>query len=333
MENVNSIHLKLGKHFSDPLPLSEYSEKYRDLIPVKVLRKSKFCVCLAYSRREEKYYAMKNFPYQDQDLHPCFLNTLPFLNFSHPNLIKVLHANPKKECPLQDRSSLSSYVVMELASNGDLADLILQNKFPKDDMLIRTYFHQLIEAIDYLHSRGYAHTDIKPENILIGEEYRLKLADFDNCFKLDDDLSKLHSGSRNYRAPEIIAKECRDPRMADIYSAGIVLFVMKFHCFPYQEDKMTKGCDLTKLLNSGSPLFWKAFEKCSGASCMNLCDEFKSLLQSMVMFNPDLRATIKDIKKNKWYQGPTLSQKEVASIMISMDHISNLISKGSKSSK
>ena len=63
---------------------------------------------------------------------------------------------------------------MEYAKHGDFFDALITHRVPFNETLIRTYFHQLIDAMDALHSKGAAHLDIKLENLLIGDDYTLK---------------------------------------------------------------------------------------------------------------------------------------------------------------
>lgn len=64
-----------------------------------------------------------------------------------------------------------SYVLMEYAPHGDFAKIIANKLLPKTDQLVRTYFHQLISAVEYLHEKNVAHMDLKLDNLLVGDEY------------------------------------------------------------------------------------------------------------------------------------------------------------------
>jgi len=72
--------------------------------------------------------------------------------------------------------------------------------------LARTYFKQLVESLEYLHSHGVSHLDLKPENILIGEKFKLKLCDFDQAY-YKADRKVMSRGTIHYRAPELKAEE------------------------------------------------------------------------------------------------------------------------------
>jgi len=86
--------------------------------------------------------------------------------------------------------------------------------------------------------------DLKLENLLIGADFRVKIADFDQSYKKGD-MFLMGSGTSDYRSPELSNKaDDFDPFAADIYSAGILLFFMALGRLPYREDEITEGIDL-----------------------------------------------------------------------------------------
>eukprot|EP00330_Aristerostoma_sp_ATCC50986_P003424 CAMPEP_0114590536 /NCGR_PEP_ID=MMETSP0125-20121206/12772_1 /TAXON_ID=485358 ORGANISM="Aristerostoma sp., Strain ATCC 50986" /NCGR_SAMPLE_ID=MMETSP0125 /ASSEMBLY_ACC=CAM_ASM_000245 /LENGTH=88 /DNA_ID=CAMNT_0001788097 /DNA_START=254 /DNA_END=516 /DNA_ORIENTATION=+ len=82
---------------------------------------------------------------------------------------------------------------------------------------VRTLFHQLISGIEYLHTHKYAHLDIKLSNLAIGEDFKLKILDFDAY----SDPMILGKGTCCFRAPELMNDQCQYPQPSDIYSVGI----------------------------------------------------------------------------------------------------------------
>jgi serine/threonine protein kinase len=103
-----------------------------------------------------------------------------------------------------------------------------------DEKLVRTYFHQLVEAVEHMHEKGMGHQDIKLDNLLLDNDFQLKVADFDLCWKEgDEEQSK---GTINYRAPEVLLYENYEPQPADVFAMGIVLFAMhNGKIFPFLE--------------------------------------------------------------------------------------------------
>lgn len=289
-----------------------YVSKYEGLQVVKELKKSTFPVYLVYSAEVKEHFAVKVFPFEGNEPHPSYKRELILTGLSHPNVVKIYDMCEKKE-KFHNEEEPVSYTLMELAPYGTLFELIWRKGLPKNEILVRTYFHQLIDGIEYLHSKGIAHTDLKPENLLIGDQYILKIIDFERCKK--GPSGKIPGrGTKNYRAPEVRMKQCNDPKAADIYSAGIVLFVMMFRFHPYLEDKLTKGYDLQKLLLEGQEAYWEAIYECKGEDSV-ASDDFKTLFTGMVRLMPEERLTIGEIKASAWYQGPVLAKKELRAVM------------------
>jgi len=82
----------------------------------------------------------------------------------------------------------------------------------------------LIQGVEYLHSKGYAHLDLKLSNLLLGKSYRLKIADFDHCMQLSETLDMV-VGTKNYRAPECKIGEATNLKACDVFSIAIIAFV------------------------------------------------------------------------------------------------------------
>jgi serine/threonine protein kinase len=127
---------------------------------------------------------------------------------------------------------------MELAF-GDFTNLV--NYFKKDltEIIARSFFHQLVEGVEYLHKLKIAHLDIKLDNLLLGHDFKLKLTDFDNSH-FEGDTEIRARGSKNYRAPELNDRYCEDCMAADIYSMGVVLFGLVTKVLPYSERQASR---------------------------------------------------------------------------------------------
>jgi carbon catabolite-derepressing protein kinase len=210
---------------------------------------------------------------------------------------------------------------MELAPYGDFWNLIGDAKLFKDDILVRTYFHHLIAGLEYLHSKNVFHTDLKPQNLLLGENYVLKISDFDHAV-VEGDGFITTAGTTSFRAPEMMeGNECLNLVAADIYSAGIILFYMKSGLLPYREDRLVSGVDLFELMSTKKERFWKLHRQ------EKIDPDFKELFMQMVERVPESRPSIDDIKKNRWYQGPVYSEEFLAIIMQTNEKVQSICQK------
>ncbi|KHJ76822.1 hypothetical protein OESDEN_23558, partial [Oesophagostomum dentatum] len=96
---------------------------------------------------------------------------------------------------------------------------------------------QVISAVHYMHVRGIVHRDLKLENIVIfPEEGIIKISDFGfaKSVSVDDGgLSETYCGSKSYSAPEILKGEPYNPYKSDVWSVGVIAFVIVTDCMPY----------------------------------------------------------------------------------------------------
>ena len=106
----------------------------------------------------------------------------------HPNIRRLIDYSEDGVYTKKTEKKGVIYEALELAENGEMHDYILLGKAFRET-IARFYFIQLLDAIEYIHKEGYAHRDIKAENILLDKDYNLKLADFG--------FAKLLSGKNN----------------------------------------------------------------------------------------------------------------------------------------
>ena len=105
-------------------------------------------------------------------------------------------------------SKNESYLATELATNGDLYQFLSLGKvFP--ERIAQAIFVQLLDALEYMHMRGFVHLDIKPENVFVDGEYRTKLGDFGLAQPIGGEdgegvFTNERCGSPHYWAPEVV---------------------------------------------------------------------------------------------------------------------------------
>jgi Serine/threonine protein kinase len=299
---------------SEEVQCNPVEDLYQDLDFIKPLNSAKFSVYLVHSQTSKSYYAMKVFPLHHGKIVPFYYNESRFSYLSHKNVISIIDSNPHKTLEREGKKKTFSYILMELASFGDFFDLILKYKVPFNDKLIRTYFHQLIEGLEYLHSNGVCHLDIKLENLLLGNGFQLKIADFDMSY-MKGDKEIRSSGTKYYRAPELKAGTCIIPEAADIFSAAIVLFLMKSGgTLPQNENNIYQGMNLYDLLQSCPKDFW-AFHNDLKKQNDYYQEDFMELFTWMTRENPCDRPTISQIKEASWYNGEVYDDRELETLM------------------
>lgn len=187
-----------------------------------------------------------------------------------------------------------AWIALELAENGELFDKI-EPDLGVDQDVAHFYFTQLINAVGFMHSQGVAHRDIKPENLVLDSNGNLKLTDFGLAcvFKKKTGPKKRCTkscGSPPYAAPEIVS-ESYDPSMCDIWSCGVVLFVLLTGKIAWEMPVMEDKDFAYYIRNKGEVLVspWNKIDL--GAL---------SLLRKILVLDVTERIGIEKIKQHQW---------------------------------
>jgi len=275
------------------------------LIVDKKVGSGKFSVYKVHSPKHRENYALKVFPKSPSGATQYKKEQLMF-KLNHPNIIQRIPV----QCHRDDFYAL----VTEYAKHGDFFELVI-NGLINSEVLVRTYFHQLIEGLEYIHSQGIAHLDLKLENLMLGSDFQLKIIDFDQA-QLISDGNITSGGSQGYRAPEVRLGSCDNLEAADIFSAGVILYAFKAVEFPFLEMKTPKADDYrcySYFVKKNKSFWQKRAELKKNATFFSI--EFIHLVNSMLYPKPNRRATIEEIKSSKWYQGPILDAVALKSEM------------------
>ncbi|KAI9086156.1 hypothetical protein K1719_031877 [Acacia pycnantha] len=149
----------------------------------------------------------------------------------HPNIVQLYEVMASKN---------KIYFAMEYVKGGELFAKVAKGKLKED--LARKYFQQLIGAVDFCHSRGVYHRDLKPENLLLDENGDLKITDFGLSAlyepKKNDGLLYTTCGTPAYVAPEVLNRNGYNGVKADIWSCGVILFVLLAGFLPFQDNNL-----------------------------------------------------------------------------------------------
>ncbi|GFP99240.1 cbl-interacting serine/threonine-protein kinase 14 [Phtheirospermum japonicum] len=182
------------------------------------------------------------------------------------------------------------YFVMEFAKGGELFAKIAKGRFSED--LSRKYFQQLISTVNYCHSRGVYHRDLKPENLLLDENYDLKVTDFGLSAATGqirpDGLLHTLCGTPAYVAPEILAKKGYDGAKIDVWSCGVILYVLNAGYLPFND---------TNLMAMYRKIYKGEF-RCPKWTSPDL----RRLLGRILDPNPNTRITVHEIMTDPWFK-------------------------------
>ncbi|KAH7287135.1 hypothetical protein KP509_32G039700 [Ceratopteris richardii] len=200
----------------------------------------------------------------------------------HPNVVQLKEVLASKK---------RVYIVLEFVDGCELFDLIVQNGRMEPETA-RKYFQQLIHAVDYCHSRGVYHRDLKPENLLLDSKGDLKISDFGlsalSHQRWEDGLLHTTCGTPNYVAPEVINEKGYDGAAADIWSCGVILYVLLAGFLPFDE---YNTYDLYKKIEEAEFTFPSWFPE--GA---------KHLVTRILDANPKSRMTMPELLNDEWFK-------------------------------
>ncbi|KAK6136432.1 hypothetical protein DH2020_029853 [Rehmannia glutinosa] len=202
----------------------------------------------------------------------------------HPNIVELHEVMASKT---------KIYFAMEFVRGGELFAKIAKGRLREE--VARNYFQQLISAIDFCHSRGVYHRDLKPENLLLDDEGYLKVTDFGLSAFSDhlrqDGLLHTTCGTPAYVAPEIIGKKGYDGAKADIWSCGVILYVLLAGYLPFQDDNIM----------SMYRKIYRGDFKCPPW----FSPESRKLITKMLDPNPSTRISIAKIMDCSWFKKST----------------------------
>ncbi|KAF7825441.1 CBL-interacting protein kinase 2-like [Senna tora] len=199
----------------------------------------------------------------------------------HPNVIELYEVMASKT---------KIYFVMEYAKGGELFNKVAKGKLKED--VARRYFQQLISAVDYCHSRGVCHRDLKPENLLLDENGNLKVSDFGLSAlaesKHQDGLLHTTCGTPAYVAPEVINRKGYDGSKADIWSCGVILYVLLAGFLPFNNSNLM---EMYRKIGRGEFKFPNWF-----------ASDVRRLLSRILDPNPNTRISMTRIMESSWFK-------------------------------
>jgi serine/threonine-protein kinase 11 len=206
--------------------------------------------------------------------------------FDHPNILKiseVLHIPTTEEV----------YLVLEYAENGSLGGFV-EREQQLSHAAIFSIVKQTLEALKHLHDSGYVHQDIKPCNILLDGNGRVKLADFGIGHSFTS--AAMVVGSPAYQAPEALDDQnssdddsvsdssAEGPQKEDIWALGVTLYQLLFSKLPFVGENLYEIVNLIR----GSEL--EIPENCEPAVA--------DLLRKMLTVDPSQRISVEELQKD-----------------------------------
>lgn len=199
----------------------------------------------------------------------------------HPHIVRLFEVLATKT---------KIYFVLEFAKGGELFAKVAKGRFSED--LSRRYFQQLISAVGFCHSRGVFHRDLKPENLLLDENWDLKVTDFGLSAVTEqirpDGLLHTLCGTPAYVAPEILAKQGYDGAKVDVWSCGVILYVLNVGYLPFNDANLM--------------VMYRKIYKGEFRCPKWISPDLKRFLSRLLDTNPHTRITVDEIVADPWFK-------------------------------
>ncbi|CAG0879385.1 unnamed protein product [Darwinula stevensoni] len=178
------------------------------------------------------------------------------------------------------------YLVMEYASNGEIFDYLVANTRMTEPEA-RCKFREIVSAIDYCHRKRIVHRDIKAENLLLDHNMSIKIADFgfSNFYEPGAKL-RTWCGSPPYAAPELFEGRDYDGPKADIWSLGIVLYVLVCGALPFDGNTLHSLRQKVLCGKFRVPYF--------------MSSDCENLLRNMLVVDPEKRYNLTQVQEHSW---------------------------------
>ena len=196
---------------------------------------------------------------------------------SHLNVVKIFDIKETKE---------RYYIFMEYCDKGELFNYIVDRQHLSEDEA-SYFYYQLINGLEYIHSKNIVHRDLKPENLLLSKGNILKIIDFGLSNFYNGKPLSTPCGSPCYASPEMVSGNKYNGCRIDVWSTGIILYAMIYGYLPFEDP-------------DNETLFQKILE-CKPDMPSGVSASAVDLMNKIMVTNPDKRITIDKIKEHSFY--------------------------------
>jgi serine/threonine protein kinase len=206
------------------------------------------------------------------------LNEIAILKqIDHPYIVKFIDSI---------ETQTHFFIIQELCNGRELLDVINDSDFISE-YSIKKIFHQLMQAVEYLHENDISHGDIKPENVLCDHHFNIKLIDFGFANQASKKLD-VFLGTLEYAAPEILSGISYIGGISDMWSCGVCLYVLFFMELPFQGETKQELRKKIKEVRFSIP--------------EPISFEVEAIIRNLLTLDTSSRMTAKEVLGSSWFE-------------------------------
>nr|XP_060613618.1 calcium/calmodulin-dependent protein kinase kinase 1-like [Anolis sagrei ordinatus] len=283
--NQYKLKTEIGKGSYGVVKLA-YNENDDQYYAMKVLSKKKLLKQYGFPRRPPprgSKGASGGAPKPMAPLDRIYQEIAILKKLDHVNVVKLIEV-------LDDPAEDNLYMVFDLLRKGPVMEVPTDTPFTEEQA--RLYFRDIVLGMEYLHYQKIIHRDVKPSNLLLDDEGRVKIADFgvSNQFEGSDAQLSSTAGTPAFMAPEAISDSGKSfsGKALDVWAMGITLFCFVYGKCPFIDEFILALHNKIK----NKPVEFPEEPWIS--------PELKDLILKMLEKNPETRITIPDIKGHPW---------------------------------
>lgn len=249
-----------------------------------------------------------------EKLHKMLENEVTVLeSLKHTNIIEVkghgYNGHYVKEYTSTIKEYEVIYCILERAKTGNLIDIV-NLAGPINEKIARYYFKQLLCAVKFMHNSDYAHTNLTLNNIILDKDLNLKLCGFRHAKQISaisKENEEMMTRPTAMSPQSLLSKKC-NPIQDDLFALGFLLFNILYNKTPYTS---ASGRDpkYRLIYEHRFEEFWSKFDD------VEISQEAKDLISSMLAFEPALRLSLCEIEAHPWIEGDVPSAAEIKQVL------------------
>ena len=189
------------------------------------------------------------------------------------------------------------FIIMEHCPGDTLANLLLSDRGGLPEHKAREILRQMLEGVAYIHSQGYAHRDLKPQNIMFTENQDVKIIDLGLSVKVNSIQSseRRHNnvGTPLYQAPELFNGTVLNAQTVDIWAIGVLLHIMLCDRLPFRFKVPRNAANIAEFESSVKTGQYKNPD--------NISQQASEVLRSMLTVDPQSRPTAEQLLAHTYF--------------------------------